>query len=363
MIPRLLIDATAVTPTMDGLGLYSYWLTKKLIESLIRHFEICVAVSPSSVSSHLWGLEHRVKFIPAPSERHKISIYSPDYFDVWNGFVYSIQPDVYVSAAYLSTTFKCHRAVVIHDIAPLSVPELIAPRKVIPFSATMHDAINNVEIVLCPSKSVASEIREAFPGKNIVTLYPDISALIKRVSGSSLVSCYDNYDYVVIGVKCPRKNIQLALDAFALLQPDYDFRVALVGNLRLDDVPVLHMIENLNLSSCVDVLGYVSDESIKSLMANARALIFPTRYEGFGLPAFESMVLGTPVVCLRLSVFEEILGFYPIYADNEPKAFAGSILKAIMEKTNDVASKVGALQKEHNMQFSLFCEWLKMPFI
>lgn len=353
---RLLIDATVVTPRMDGLGVYAHWLTRKIINTFGVTTHVTVAVAASAIGAALWRDARHAEIVAAPTERPSGSVYTDEYFAAWERFVASYAPDVYLSTAFVNTTFPCRRAVVIHDLAPLAVPADIAARKVERFAALISTSVRNAELVLAPSNAMASEIRRYFRGSNVRALYPDIAQLVGRLSGPR---CPENYDYVIIGVKCPRKNITLALNALRLVQKTRCFRAALIGNLRENDVPVRGLIRDAGLEDCVDVLGYVPDGRLRDLLANAHALLFPSRYEGFGIPAVEAMAMHTPVVCLPLPVLQELLGPYAVYVENNPASFAAGILRASRSRTTVVANaRLNALGRMHDRQFLQVCRWL-----
>ncbi|MDO2187309.1 glycosyltransferase, partial [Escherichia coli] len=65
----------------------------------------------------------------------------------------------------------------------------------------------------------------------------------------------------------------------------------------------------------VRLLGYLPDERVAELMSGARALVFPSIYEGFGLPVLEAMASGTPVLLTRLSAMPEVAGEAGSYID------------------------------------------------
>jgi glycosyltransferase involved in cell wall biosynthesis len=76
--------------------------------------------------------------------------------------------------------------------------------------------------------------------------------------------------------------------------------------------------------------GEASDYELTSLYKHARALIFPSLSEGFGLPAFEAFSFGCPVICSDIPVFRELLGLFPVYIDPiNPQSIADAIDKVI----------------------------------
>lgn len=67
----------------------------------------------------------------------------------------------------------------------------------------------------------------------------------------------------------------------------------------------------------LDLTGYISDLEQATLLRNASALVFPSRYEGFGIPVLEAMAAGTPVLCMRTSALPEVAGDAALFIDGD----------------------------------------------
>jgi glycosyltransferase involved in cell wall biosynthesis len=77
----------------------------------------------------------------------------------------------------------------------------------------------------------------------------------------------------------------------------------------------------------LDLPGYVSDEDQASLLSHASAMLFPSRYEGFGIPVLEAMAAGTPVICSRNGALPEVCGESAVYLEDES---VGGMLAALL---------------------------------
>ena len=87
--------------------------------------------------------------------------------------------------------------------------------------------------------------------------------------------------------------------------------------------PVEKLIHEYGLSEDVMVLGYVAQDDMPALYALSEIFLYPSRYEGFGLPVLEAMTVGTPVITSRVSSLPEVGGTAVLYAElDNPQALA-----------------------------------------
>ena len=133
----------------------------------------------------------------------------------------------------------------------------------------------------------------------------------------------------------PHKNHRMLLVSFARLvaeRPDLPLHLVLTGNL-LDTGPDLATaIERIGLSSRIHLAGFVSDEELAALYTDAFCLLFPSLYEGFGIPLLEAMQFRVPIVCSAVPSLVEVAADAARYIDpRQPE----SIGAALHELWND----------------------------
>jgi glycosyltransferase involved in cell wall biosynthesis len=133
-----------------------------------------------------------------------------------------------------------------------------------------------------------------------------------------------------------RKNIQMLLQAFTYVLKGYDIPLVLAGRLpeiitpRLIDVKAL--ISGLGLEDNVRLVGWVDEADKPALYRMASTFVYPSVYEGFGLPVLEAMSCGTPVVALARSSIPEIVGDAGFLIEpGDVRHMAGSILSTLVE--------------------------------
>ncbi|MFT4071115.1 MAG: glycosyltransferase family 1 protein [Dysgonamonadaceae bacterium] len=148
-------------------------------------------------------------------------------------------------------------------------------------------------------------------------------------------------DYLLfVGNIKPHKNLKNALKGFALFiekRPESDLKFIIVGKrdgfINGDDEILNLVTNNPILEKRVVFTGYISDNELSDLYFNAKALIFPSFYEGFGLPPLEAMAFGTIVLCSDSACMPEICNGCVIYFD--PRDIV-SIANAVEILCNDV---------------------------
>lgn len=125
--------------------------------------------------------------------------------------------------------------------------------------------------------------------------------------------------FLCVGTLEPRKNLQQALSAFFGLPPALrvNFPLLLVGMSGWRGEDWAGALRRALDSGQVRMLGYQDDESVARLLAGAKALLFPSRYEGFGLPVLEAMASGTPVIACDTPAVVEVAGEAALYAPVE----------------------------------------------
>jgi glycosyltransferase involved in cell wall biosynthesis len=115
-----------------------------------------------------------------------------------------------------------------------------------------------------------------------------------------------------VGVMEPKKNVISAVRALARLRQWPETAVSLVvgGSTKHDarNREVFQAIAELNLQDSVVFTGFIAEPDMPAVYSLAQALVFPTLYEGFGLPVLEAMACGTPVIASRVSSLPEICG-------------------------------------------------------
>jgi glycosyltransferase involved in cell wall biosynthesis len=129
------------------------------------------------------------------------------------------------------------------------------------------------------------------------------------------------------GVWRSHKNLLNLLKAFRkLLDQGLDYQLVFTGKKDPAYPEIPRLIQDLNLTDRVILTGFVSDEELIALMSGAQVYVFPSLYEGFGLPPLEAMQLEVPVACSNTSSLPEVCGDAAVFFDpKDPTDMANSI--------------------------------------
>jgi glycosyltransferase involved in cell wall biosynthesis len=143
---------------------------------------------------------------------------------------------------------------------------------------------------------------------------------------------------LTVGTIQPRKNLPVLFEAFAQLREDV--MLAVVGANGWDAQRQLEPIDRLRLHRRIVRPGYISEADLPGLYASAAAIVYSSRYEGFGLPVVEGLAAGVPVVVSDIAVFREVGGGeVTLFDPTDPDALARAIEAVLSGADNGDAAK------------------------
>jgi glycosyltransferase involved in cell wall biosynthesis len=212
---------------------------------------------------------------------------------------------------FLSTKIKS--IVTIHDLVWKSFPETMTTFGRIQEAILMPRAIASSTNVIAVSEFTKTEIlREN----------PEVEEKLKVVCGASFFSSLEPYSernsdalspnkyFLYVGTFEPRKNLERLLCAFAayLESTAAPLGLKIVGSHGWGKLALEQKLTELNLTTAIDLVGYVDDVELNEIYKYAYALLMPSLYEGFGLPVVEAMSHGVPAIVSKCGALEELGG-------------------------------------------------------
>lgn len=205
------------------------------------------------------------------------------------------------------------RITTIHDVNHLSTISGVSAFKK-KYSKTLYlNAIKRSRKIITVSNFSKNEIVKYTKANStkIKVIYCGVSESFKTYIPLK-ISLPEKYILFVGNVK-PHKNLKVLLEAYSNLNKELKetYKLVVLGKKTgfiTPDKSVFKYIEKENLASAVFFSGYIKDEFVSSIYKHAQLLVFPSLYEGFGLPVIEAMTVGTPVLCSNLASLPEIGG-------------------------------------------------------
>jgi len=199
------------------------------------------------------------------------------------------------------------QVMMVHDLRPLSHPQLTLQSFY--FKAWVPSLLRQAKHLLTNSNHTALEIlRLTGINEQKLTVIPlgYDSSLYKPSQAAP--NSHDRPYILHVGQAYPHKNIGRLICAFALVRAQHpDLQLVLVGkSLGRESQRIVHLISQLQLDSHVLFKHYVPREELPALYQHAIAFVYPSLWEGFGLPILEAMACGTPVITSYGSGTEEI---------------------------------------------------------
>jgi len=234
--------------------------------------------------------------------------------------------------------------ITIHDLRPLTKfwDRSEIKRKV--FIFYLERAIKYSAKIIAISNTVADGLRKTFKGidKKIEVIYEFIDDKFTN-QNQIYERIVDNPYLLFVGNRKKHKNLSLLVEAFAIIKDKIPHYLVIAGSKEKERDEVDMLVKNLNIQERVVQFIKPSDEIIISLYKFADLFVFPSLFEGFGLPPLEAVSLGCPVILSDIPILREIFGEAGFYFNPySEEALAEAILKVIL----DEEFKIGLLEKQ-----------------
>jgi glycosyltransferase involved in cell wall biosynthesis len=301
---RALIDAHMLGAHETGNETYIAGLLSGLAELGSRHFA-AVARGGIIVPGHdTWVLSHRsnvgrlLRDLPGMAAQLGASLVHSTYVAPPNSPVPTV--------------------VTVHDVSFIRYPSSFSLRDRAMLSTAVPFSAHRAAAVIVPSRHAREEVVELLhlPADRVYVTPEACGAEFAPVAGPVRAAALARYGvdgpYVLaVGNLQPRKNLPRLLRAWRMLRADgllQGCRLVLAGGYHGRREPLDQLIADLSLAADVLLTGYVEHQDLPALYAGARVFVYPSLYEGFGLPVLEAMACGVPVACSRAASLPEVAG-------------------------------------------------------
>src|ERR1044072_4287343 len=331
------LDGIPLSQSLTGVGHYTLELARALARiSPDDRFEL-VSPSPSlnGLSRRFWWQVGLPRYIRRSG------------FSVFHGTNYSVP--------LLKT---CPTVVTIHDLSLLLWPQTHAQhlarraRWRLPLMARRADAI------IVPSQSIESEVCEHLGiDESKITAIPEAarsSFWQVPVAETAEVRRHLNVsdDFILfVGTIEPRKNLLTLVRAFQEISRNCQTQLVLAGDEGWLTGELHEFLRNADFSERVRFAGYLADDDLRALYSSCRVFVYPSLYEGFGLPLLEAMTCGAPVITSNIPSIRETAGDVALLVSPTNVAELASSIVRLLEDPAKREQR-SAAGKQHASKFS-----------
>jgi glycosyltransferase involved in cell wall biosynthesis len=251
--------------------------------------------------------------------------------------------DVFHSSDWAQPPSKAYKITTIHDLVPLLYPELSQKKLVGVHTKRLKRVKEEVDAIIVPSESTKKDLcKLGFVDEKIVVIPEAPSENVKKVALKVALNVLKKYRVgenflLSVGIG-PRKNTRNVISAYERVKAEMNLKLVILG----------YPYEKLDVPRGVFVLGHVSDIELSAFYSAAKVLVYPSLYEGFGLPILDSFKCGLPVVTSNFGSMKEVGGKAAVFVDPKSnKAIFDGIMGAMNEK-----KKLGALASKELEKYS-----------
>jgi glycosyltransferase involved in cell wall biosynthesis len=224
----------------------------------------------------------------------------------------------------------------IHDLGFRKVPWTLRDETLDGLAARLHETLTGAELLITVSHTVRDElVSYGYASTDQIRVVHHGAGLLKGVEAGELPSGVPPRFALHVGTLEPRKNISTLLACWRLLRERMSDAPTLVlsGRFGWKAEDLEAEVAAAEQEGWLRHLGYVPEEELARLYLEASIVVFPTLYEGFGLPSVEAMAAETPLVCSDIPVLHEVAGDAALYASPEsPDELARQLQRVLTDE-------------------------------
>jgi glycosyltransferase involved in cell wall biosynthesis len=252
-------------------------------------------------------------------------------------------------------------AVTVHDLSFVRRPQWHKKENTEFSRRSLENALRHADAIITPSEFTAGELVDLYPrAAGRVRAAPEAVMPQFRPdrNPAALAAVRRKYGlerpyFLFVGSLEPRKNLVRLAEAFARLrEAGYrDFDLAAAGGVGWEADEIIEALDHPRTAGHVHRLGYAPGPDLPLLYQGAHAVVYPSLYEGFGLPVLEGMACGTPVIASRAGSIPEVGGEAVLYVDPEDTDQIVEAMARIIED-RDLHAELAARGPERARLFS-----------
>ena len=316
---RVAFNATALLSPMTGIGQYAFHLAQGLQQQADIDLDLFYGSGwhrdlRTEPLPHIVSLKSLVRrFVPSSYEVSRVL--QQKFF---TSGTRQAMNDVYHEPNFLAFRFDGPSVITVHDLSWIRHPDMHPVERVRAMNKYFQPGLERASIILTDSEFVKRELIGVFGMKpeRIKPVLLGVEPLFRPQSSSETMAVLTQHQLthghylLAVGTLEPRKNLQVALRAYMQLPASFrkTYPLVLVGMKGWQASELEQEIAPLVNAGQVRRLGYLPREDLATIIAGATTLIYPSIYEGFGLPPLEAMACGVPTIVSNVSSLPEVVG-------------------------------------------------------
>ncbi|MFC1615741.1 glycosyltransferase family 4 protein [Patescibacteria group bacterium] len=354
------IDVRTAAGEKDGKGWYTFLLVENLLK--LDNYNEYILYTKAGIPAFAEYKNAQQKIIESSNllwhQKVKKNSIKEDV-DVF------FAPSSYIIPSILPKKIKS--IVTVHDLVALLYPKNHSKKAVLVEKLLLKKVVKKSAKILTVSKNTKADLLNKFDmGEDkIDVIYCSASNSFKELETENLINYQKQNQipskfFLAVGTVIPRKNYQKLVQAFALVHKTYpEYHLLIVGKEGWGTEKVLDEVEKNYLDKHVHFLDYVSQSGLINLYNLATAFVFPSLYEGFGIPPLEAMKCGCPVIASNRSSVPEVVGKAAILVDpNDQNGIAQAMKKFITDAMLRESFREKGLKQAQNFSWRKSAEKL-----
>lgn len=306
---RIFINGRFLTQPVAGVQRYA--------RELMRQFDILIGDNASPPLVELICLIPPEKIVMPAWNNIELKIVGINKGKIWEqiDLPFFLKGQLLFSPANIGPFYYRNQVVTLHDASVFAVPEAYSPAFRTKYKFVFRQLVTKARSIITDSKFSQDELAKYLhvPSERFQVIYLGADHLNYVQADHHLLEKYSLHKkpyILMVASVSPHKNYARVIEAIKLVRADVQF-VFVGGNYQ----NIFNTVDLSSLPKNVCWLGGITDSELKTLYENAVGFIFPSLYEGFGIPPLEAMQCGCPVLCSATASLPEVVGEAALYFD------------------------------------------------
>lgn len=338
---RIGIDYTAAVCQGAGIGRYTRELVRALAELDQRHdYVLFAAAGGKQPADTAWPSGFQMRSVPLSDRAlailwHRLQL--PLWVELATGPI-----DIFHSPDFvLPPVQRAKTLVTVHDLSFIRYPQCADANLRAYLNKVVPRSVHRADLVLADSQSTKDDLVELLgvePAK-IGVVYPGVEERFRPIEDhANFEQVRKRYNLpprfiLGLGTLQPRKNFTRLIEAYSLLVTHHpSFHLVIVGGKGWLYEEIFATVERLGLEEKVIFPGFAADEDLPALYSLADLFVFPSLYEGFGIPPLEALACGTPVITSDASSLPEVVGEAGLMVEATNVEALAQAMKQVLEE-------------------------------